>query len=70
MSGIATDLPTLAHFLDNMKSNKAITNVWVASAQKADFGTQSMITFTANATLGDGARSARITDFFKGASCK
>jgi type IV pilus assembly protein PilM len=70
MSGIATDLPTLSHFLDNMKSNKAITNVWVASAQKADFGTQSMITFTANATLGDGARSARIADFFKGASCK
>jgi type IV pilus assembly protein PilM len=70
MSGIATDLPTLARFLDNMKSNKAITNVWVASAQKADFGTQTMITFTANATLGDGARSERITDFFKGASCK
>jgi len=70
MAGVATSLPNLAKFLDNMKSNKEVTNVWVATAQKATFGTQEMIVFTANATLGDGAHSAHIADLFKGASCK
>ncbi len=70
MAGVATTLPTLAKFLDNMKSNKEVTDVWVATAQKATFGTQDMIVFTANATLGDGAHSAHIADLFKGETCK
>jgi len=70
MAGLATTLPNLAKFLDQMKSNFEITDVWVASAQKATFGTQDMIAFTANATLGDGAHSAHIADLFKGETCK
>jgi hypothetical protein len=44
--------------------------VWLANAQKATFGGADVITFSVNATLGEGARSDRLRSYFKEALCK
>jgi type IV pilus assembly protein PilM len=75
MTGIANSLPALAAFLDNLdvigaKNNVDISGVTLASAQKAKFGEQDVITFSLNATIDAGARSDRLRTFFQGALCK
>ncbi len=75
MSGVAKDVPALAAFLDNLEvagdaKNPIVTDVALATAQKAKFGDADVITFTVNATLASGARSDRLQSFFEGALCK
>jgi type IV pilus assembly protein PilM len=75
MSGIATNVPALAAFLDKLAlagdaKNPDVTGVALATAQQANFGDQDVLTFTVNATLAAGARSDRLQSFFEGALCK
>jgi type IV pilus assembly protein PilM len=75
MQGIAKDVPALAAFLDNLeviggKNSVDISGVTLASAQKAKFGEQDIVTFSLNATIDAGARSDRLRTFFQGALCK
>ena len=74
MNGIAKDVPSIAAFIDNVSKiggdkNPVLSAVWLASATKAQFGDTDVLTFTLNATLAPGARSDRLTTFFKGALC-
>jgi type IV pilus assembly protein PilM len=66
MSGVAKDFPSVAAFLDALASDDDVTTVWLASASKQG----DTLSFTINAELASGARSDRITQFVKGATCK
>jgi type IV pilus assembly protein PilM len=70
ITGIAKDYPTLAAFVDALKKDTDIANVWPASAQKTTMGTTEMVTFTINAQLGATARGHRLETFFKEQPCK
>lgn len=75
MSGIALDVPTLAGFLDALEragggDTPLVHDVWLTSSQKSTFGTSEVVAFTLGATLGEGARSARLQSFFEEALCR
>jgi Tfp pilus assembly protein PilN len=74
LAGVATDVPTLAAFLDGLEAaggdKPVLGDVWLANAQKASFGEADVVTFSVNATLGEGARSDRLRNYFKEALCK
>jgi type IV pilus assembly protein PilM len=73
MNGVATDVNSLAAFMDNAAkaggNNPDLLAIWLVSAQKAKFGTADVITFQMSAALAPGARSDRLNTFFKGALC-
>jgi type IV pilus assembly protein PilM len=75
ISGLARDVPALSSFIDSLakagdpKSPDVLT-VWLSSAQKAKFGDTDVVTFALSATLAPGARSDRLTTYFKEAVCK
>jgi len=70
MSGIAKDMPTLASFLDALKSDPDVAAAWVGNAQKSKFGTADVYVFTLNAQLSSGARGHRFEQFFGRPACK
>lgn len=75
VAGIAKDMPSLSAFLDAVAQagdpkNPDVSGVWLTSAQKAKFGLTDVITFQLNAFLASGARSDRLTTYFKEALCK
>jgi type IV pilus assembly protein PilM len=75
ISGVARDVPSLSAFIDALAKagdakNPDVTGVWLTGAQKSMFGQDNVITFSLNATLAPGARSDRLTTFFKEAVCK
>jgi len=75
MSGIARDIPTLAAFLDALERSGGaetplVHDVWLTSTQKSTFGTAEVVAFSVGATLGEGARSARLQSFFEEALCR
>jgi type IV pilus assembly protein PilM len=75
ISGIARDVNSLSAFIDALASagdakNPDVVTVWLSGAQKAKFGDADVITFSLNAMLAPGARSDRLTTFFKEAVCK
>ncbi len=75
LGGVATDLPTLASFLDKLdvigaKNNVDISDVTLGGVQKAKMGDADVVTFSLTATVASGARSDRLQTSYKGALCK
>jgi Tfp pilus assembly protein PilN len=65
--GFAPDFPSLAAWLDKMAKAPGVAAVILSNAQRSKFGSADGVTFSANATLTDGARSDRLQSFVKGA---
>jgi len=66
-TGFAPDFPTLAAWMDKTAKAPGVGSLTLGSAQRSTFGTTPVVTFTATATLTDGARSDRLQTFIKGA---
>jgi type IV pilus assembly protein PilM len=65
--GFAPDFPSLAAWLDKMAKAPGVADVLLSNAQRGKFGDVDGVTFSASATLTDGARSDRLQSFVKGA---
>jgi type IV pilus assembly protein PilM len=75
IAGVAKDMPSLSAFLDALANagdpkNPDVFGVWLTTAQKSQFGSVPVIQFTLNAFLSPGARSDRLTTYFKEPLCK
>jgi hypothetical protein len=66
MSGIAKDYPSIAAFLDALAQDNDVTAVWPVSMAKQD----KLFAFSVSVDLAPGARSSRIAQYLKGATCK
>jgi Tfp pilus assembly protein PilN len=65
--GFAPDFPSIAAWMDKMAKAPGVAEVMLSNAQRGKFGDADGVTFSASATLTDGARSDRLQSFVKGA---
>jgi type IV pilus assembly protein PilM len=67
VNGYATSVPAVAAFLDSLKNDTDLSELWVTTAKQ---GTNAPIEFTLTAQLGTTARGHRLESFFKEEKCK
>jgi hypothetical protein len=67
INGYANSVPAVAAFLDSLKKDTDLAELWVTTAKQ---GTSAPIEFTLTAQLGTTARGHRLESFFKEEKCK